>query len=141
VLLELAYGLDRVFLYQLGPDGTGRGVEDQWGITRERPEGYSAKVAYVQLANMVWEIAGARPQVVEIPDPNLRVVRFRRGGTDVVAVWALRGTAPVRFRLREGYVSDPFGNRTPAADIVSLQATESPVFVVGQGVAAIGEAG
>ena len=141
VLLELAYGIDRVFLYQLGPDGTGRGVEEQWGITRERPDGYSAKVAYVQLANMVWEIAGAQPGAVEIPDPNVRVVHFRRGGTDVVAVWAVRGTAPVRFRLREGYVGDPFGNRTPAGDILSLQATESPVFVVGQDVAFIGETG
>ncbi len=136
VLLELAHGIDRVFLYQLGPDGPGGSTEDQFGITRARPGGrstpdLSCKVAYLQLAAMVQEIAGTQAVRVELPAPAVRVARFRRGDTDVVAVWTVEGAADLRFRMRSGYLSDPYGNRTTQRGSFAVRATESPIFLVG----------
>jgi hypothetical protein len=138
-LLELAHGIDRVFLYQLGPDGPGGSTEDQFGITRARPGAsagpdLSAKVAYPRLAAMVQEIAGTHAVRVEIPSPTVRVVRFRRGGTDVVAVWTVEGAADLRFRMTSGYLSDPFGNRAARQGRFAVRATESPVYLVGSSV-------
>ena len=132
VILELAYGIDKVFLYQLGPDGPGDGYEEGFGITRRRPNGLSAKLAYVQIANMIYELAGAVPVRVEIPSSNIRVVRFRRGAMDVVAAWTVRGTAKLNFLITNGYQSDPFGNRHPTQGEIIIELTESPIFVVGR---------
>lgn len=132
VLLELAYGIDRVFLYQLGPDGTDDSFEGQFGITRSRPGGLSAKPAYVQIANMVQELAGAVPVAVDIPSPNVRIARFRRDLTDVVAAWTVRGTAKLKFQVKDGYLSDPYGNRTPSEGTITVGIAESPVYLVGR---------
>ncbi|MBN1553739.1 MAG: hypothetical protein JXA11_03270 [Phycisphaerae bacterium] len=131
LLLEFAYGLDRVFLYQLGADGDNfDDPEAQWGVTRNRDNGTSAKVAYVQIGNLVRELAGAKPVGVEKPAPDYRVARFRRGDVDVVAAWKIRDSGKLTFRVEKGYVSDPFGNRTPADGTVTLDISESPVFLV-----------
>lgn len=132
VMLELAYGIDRIFLYQLGPDGTDEGFEGQLGVTRLRPNGFSAKLAYVQIANLVQELAGVTPAGVEMPSPNIRVARFRRGDMDVVAAWTVRGTAKLNCRVIDGYQSDPFGNRTPRQGAITAELTESPIFLVGK---------
>jgi hypothetical protein len=140
LMLEYAYGIDRVFIYQLGPDGTAGDWEAQLGITRGRSNGLSAKIAYVQIGNMVQEIAGAIPAGVEKPAPDYRVVRFRRGSTEVVAVWKIRGSGKLTFRINSGYVSDPFGNRTPRNETAAFAISESPVFLVGKKVDLVGSA-
>jgi hypothetical protein len=101
----------------------------------------SAKVAYVQLAAMSQEIAGANPVGVDQPSSAVRMVWLRRGDTDVAAVWTVRGTADVGFRIASGYLADPFGyladpfgNRTGRKGLVTIHATESPVFLVGKGI-------
>ncbi|MHB1455312.1 MAG: carbohydrate binding domain-containing protein [Armatimonadota bacterium] len=134
VILELAYGIDRVFLYQLGPDGTDDSYEGQFGITRNRPNGLSAKLAYVQIANMIQELAGAVPVKVYIPSPNVRIARFHRGSTDVVAAWTVRGSAKLSFQIDDGFQGDPFGNRSPIQGAVTVKITESPIFLVGKNI-------
>ncbi len=131
LMLEYAYGIDRVFIYQLGADGTGGDSESQFGITRSRSNGLSAKVAYVQIGNMVREITGATPAGVEKRAPDYRVVRFRRGPTDVVAAWKIRRDGQLTFRMKSGYLSDPYGNRTMKSGTVTIDVSESPVFLVG----------
>ncbi|MCL5098645.1 MAG: hypothetical protein M1608_14175 [Candidatus Omnitrophica bacterium] len=133
VILEFAYGIDKVFLYQLGPDGPGEGFEEQLGITRFRSNGLSAKLAYVQIANMIHELAGAVPVEVEAFSPNIRVARFRRGSTDVVAAWTVqREIAKLNFRVEDGYQSDPFGNRITKQGSITVELTESPIFLAGK---------
>ncbi|MCL5098626.1 MAG: hypothetical protein M1608_14070 [Candidatus Omnitrophica bacterium] len=132
LLLEYGYGIDRVFIYQLGADGTAGDPESQWGITRSRANGLSAKVAYVQVGNMVQELAGAVPIEVAKPLPDFRVARFRRGPTNVVAVWKIVGTGQLTFHISDGYLSDAFGNRTPENGTVRVDVSESPVFLVGK---------
>jgi hypothetical protein len=138
LMLEYAYGIDRVFIYQLGPDGTAGDWESQLGITRGRSNGLSAKIAYVQIGNMIQEIAGATPVSVVKPAPDYRVVRFRRGSTEVVAVWKIRGSGKLTFRINSGYVSDPFGNRTPRNETAAFAISESPIFFVGKKVEFMG---
>ncbi len=137
LILEYAYGIDRVFLYQLGPDGTAGDMESQFGITRGRSNGLSAKVAYVQIGNMVQELAGATVAGVKKPAPDYRVVRFRRGSTDVVAAWKTKGSGKLTFRINSGYVSDPFGNRTPKNGMHTFTISESPIFLTGKKVSIV----
>jgi len=134
VMLEFGYGIDKIFLYQIGPDGPIGGFEGGLGITRRRPNGLSAKLAYVQIANMVQELAGATPVGVEIPSSNIRVVCFRRGSMDVVAAWTVRKTAKLNFQVTDGYESDPFGNRNTRQGAITVKLTESPIFLVGKNV-------
>jgi len=130
-LVTLADGVDRAFIYQLGPDGEGGEVEDQWGVTRVRANGISPKVAYVQLGTLVRELAGAKPIRMTSPTPNTRIAWFSTAKGKVAAVWVVKGHEKLSFRVRIGQIIDPFGNRRIANPRVILDLTESPVYIAG----------
>ncbi len=131
LLIELASGMDKVFLYQLGPDYSGGGTEDQFGITRIRDNGISPKLAYVQIGALIREIAAAKPAGVTRPTEQIRTAWFQRGRLKIAAVWVVGGTSNATFQVTNGYICDPYGNRKPASGEITIPLTESPVYVVG----------
>jgi hypothetical protein len=131
-LLQLAYGIDKVFLYQLGPDGEGGYIEEQMGIARRREGVISPKISFVQLTALIRFLSGAEITGVEIPDPNIRVVTVNRPDGPARIAWAVEGEAdfPVSFGPR-GRLEDPFGNTQPRSGGKAIRLTEAPCYLVG----------
>ncbi len=137
LLIELASGMDKVFLYQLGPDYTSGGTEDQFGVTRIRKNGISPKLAYVQLGALIREIADAKAAGVTKPTEQIRTAWFQRGSLKIAAIWVIGGTSSATFQVTNGYTCDPYGNRKPANGEITITLTESPVYVVGTAVSLV----
>ncbi|NCO39628.1 MAG: DUF4838 domain-containing protein [Armatimonadetes bacterium] len=130
-LLQLAYGIDRAFLYHLGPDGEGGYVEEQFGIARRRGEVLSPKVSFMQLAALTRFLQGAEITGVELPDPNIRVVSLERPEGPAKIAWAAEGEAELAVNLGpRGRLQDPFGNAQPRPAGKSIRLTEAPCYIV-----------
>ncbi len=131
-LLQLAYGIERAFIYQLGPDGEGGFVEEQWGLCRTRGGVTSPKVSFVQIAALARFLSKAKLVGVQIPEPNVRVVNVKTPSGPAMIAWAVEGEADLTVSFGpQGQLADRFGNPQRWEGGKSVRLTEAPVYLTG----------
>jgi len=126
VMLALAAGIDRVFVYrEKGSDPT-----QHAGSGLLRNDG-SVRPSWLTIATMIRQLQGVGGRGVRLPHPDgdVWIFLWRDGGRRLVTAWTVG--KPVRLGLPLGTVTacDAFGRTTPDADAADVVIGPLPTYL------------
>jgi hypothetical protein len=130
LLLDVAAGVERVYVYELGPGRADLSFESQFAVFGAK---YQPKLAAVAFAGMSHILAGSTFVAKTAPSSNIRLLTFRQdNGTLIYAVWTIDGSAmlDVTFAGNNPVIYDTYGNVIGGPVNHHITVNESPRFIL-----------
>lgn len=126
VLLCLAYGVDKVFVYR--ESGSTPSMHACSGVLRNdfsrKPSWYTLGTAIRQLHGVA---GGARR--MPHPDPHVWLMEWDAGGQPLLTAWTVDGTTRLGIELGGCTAMDSFGRVTPLSSTAGLPITTYPQYL------------
>jgi hypothetical protein len=132
-ILQATPGVEKAYWYDFKDDGLAREYnEHNFGVVLHQQFECAPKPAAVALSVFARLTAGAKPGAIQRHGSGHAIPYRRPDGTDVVVLWAADGKAACAVTGRDLRTIDLMGRETAGA--ASIEAGESPVYVVGKDV-------
>ncbi len=126
VMLALASGLDKVFVYR--ESGSTPSMHAAAGLLRD--DG-TYKPSWFTYATLIRELDGARGGAVRLPypDQNVRLYKWQVGEKPVLTAWVIEGTGKLNLNLGKASVTDAFGRHQSLDLTGGLDLSVFPVYI------------
>jgi hypothetical protein len=126
VMLALASGLDKVFVYR--ESGSTPSMHAAAGLLRD--DG-TYKPSWFTYATLIRELDGVRGGAVRLPylDQNVRLYKWQVGEKPVLTAWVIEGTGKLSLNLGKASVTDAFGGRRALDLSGGLDLSVFPVYI------------
>ena len=126
VMLALASGLDKVFVYR--ESGSTPSMHAAAGLLRD--DG-TYKPSWFTYATLIRELDGARGGAVRLPypDQNVRLYKWQVREKPVLTAWVIEGTGKLNLNLGQASVTDAFGRRQSLDLTQGLDLSVFPVYI------------
>jgi hypothetical protein len=126
VMLALASGLDKVFVYR--ESGSTPSMHAAAGLLRD--DG-TYKPSWFTYATLIRELDGARGGAVRLPypDKNVRLYKWQVGKKSVLTAWVIEGTGKLNLNLGKATVTDAFGRRQSLDLTQGFDLSVFPVYI------------
>ncbi len=126
VMLALASGLDKVFVYR--ESGSTPSMHAAAGLLRD--DG-TYKPSWFTYATLIRELDGVRGGAVRLPypDKNVRLYKWQAGEETILTAWVIEGTGKLNLNLGKATVTDAFGGRRALDLGGGLDLSVFPVYI------------
>jgi hypothetical protein len=126
VMLALASGLDKVFVYR--ESGSTPSMHAAAGLLRD--DG-TYKPSWFTYATLIRELDGARggAMCLPYPDKNVRLYKWQAGEKTILTAWTIEGTGKLNLNLGNASVTDAFGGRRARDLREGLELSVFPVYI------------
>ena len=126
VILALAAGVDRVFIYR--ETGSTPAMHAGAGLLRDDN---TLRPAWLTVATMIRQMQGLRGRALRLPtdDPNVWLLLWREGGRRLVVAWTLGGPRKLGVDLGAAHGCDGFGLKAAAAGTAGEVLTSVPRYL------------
>ena len=126
VLLALAAGVDRVFVYR--ETGSRPAMHEGAGLLRD--DG-SFRPAWLTVATMIRQMQGIEGRALRLPsdDPKVWMLLWQTGERRVVTAWTIGAPKTLGVNIGAAQVCDGFGRTIQVPDTAGVQLSDVPTYL------------
>ena len=126
VMLCLAFGIDKVFVYR--ESGSTPSMHACSGLLRDD---FTEKPSWFTFGTLVRQFKNVKGQAVRLPhkDENVWLLKWNEGGKPLLTAWTVDGAARLGLNLGPCEITDAFGARLDAENTAGLEITPWPVYI------------
>jgi len=126
VMLCLAFGVDKVFVYR--ESGSTPSMHACSGLLRDD---FTEKPSWFTFGTLVRQFKNVKGQAVRLPhkDENVWLLKWNEGDKPLLTAWTVDGVAKLGLNLGPCKITDAFGARLDAEHTAELEITPWPVYI------------
>ena len=126
VMLCLAFGVDKVFVYR--ESGSTPSMHACSGLLRND---FTEKPSWFTFGTLVRQFSGVKGRAVRLPhqDENIWLLKWNEGGKPLLTAWTVDGNARLGLNLGPCKITDAFGGAFEPENTSQLEITPLPIYI------------